>query len=253
METNIIYNEDCISGMNRIPDNSIDCIICDLPYGTIACKWDNIIPFDLLWINYNRIIKKNGTIVLFGSEPFSSRLRMSNISNYKYDWIWKKNTTTGFVHAKNMPLKNYENILIFSKGSMGHKKLLGDRRMTYNPQGIKKVNKISHAGKNQFGNIIGIRPSQKEYYLKEAENYPRMILEFNKDYPSLHPTQKPIKLLEYLIKTYTDKDNVILDNCMGSGTTAVACLNTNRQYIGFEIDKDYYDLSIERIKNLHHN
>lgn len=249
IEINKIYNEDCLEGMKRIPDGSVDCIICDLPYGTIACKWDRIIPFDRLWEQYNRIIKNNGVICLFGSEPFSSHLRMSNIKHYKYDWIWKKTTSTGFQHAKNMPLKNYEIISVFSNGLIGHKSLLKDKRMIYNPQGIVRTNKISKSNKNRWGNIVGKRPSHQEKFITEFENYPTMVLEYPKDKNIGHPTAKPVALIEYLIKTYSNEGETILDNCMGSGTTAIACINTNRNYIGFEIDKEYYDLSIKRIKD----
>ena len=252
IELNRIYNEDCLEGMKRIPDQSIDCIICDLPYGTTSCKWDNILPFDKLWEQYNRIIKSNGVICLFGSEPFSSYLRMSNIKHYKYDWIWKKTTSTGFQHAKNMPLKNYEIISVFSNGSMGHKSLLGDKRMVYNPQDIVRVNKISKNTKNKWGSIAGKRPSHKERFVTEFENYPTMILEFPIDKNIGHPTAKPVALIEYLIKTYSNEGDLILDNCMGSGSTAIACMNTNRNYIGFELDKEYYDLSIKRIKKYEH-
>lgn len=233
--------------MQNIPDKSVDAIICDPPYGTTDCKWDVVIPFDKLWEQYNRIIKSNGVICLFGSEPFSSYLRMSNIKHYKYDWIWKKTTSTGFQHAKNMPLKNYEIISIFSNGSMGHKSLLGDRRMTYNPQGIIRVNKISKKTKNQWGNIVGKRPSHKERFLTEFANYPTMILEFPIDKGVGHPTAKPVALIEYLIKTYSDEGELILDNCMGSGSCGVAAVNTKRKFIGIELDENYFNIAKQRI------
>jgi site-specific DNA-methyltransferase (adenine-specific) len=154
MTTNIIYNEDCLEGMKKIPTGSIDMILCDLPYGTTACKWDSIIPFEPLWEQYNRVIKDNGAIVLFGSEPFSTRLRMSNIKHYKYDWIWKKNTCTGFQHAKNAPLKDFETISVFSKGRMGHANLLKEKRMNYNPQGLLPCENYKK-GKASFGGIVG--------------------------------------------------------------------------------------------------
>ncbi len=250
IELNKIYNEDCLEGMQRIPDNSIDCIICDLPYGIINCKWDNIIHLESLWEQYNRIIKLNGVIALFGTEPFSSRLRMSNIKHYKYDWIWKKETCTGFQHAKNMPLKDFEIISIFSKGSIGHSSLLGEKRMRYNPQGIIRINKISKTTKNKWSTIAGSRPSHKDYFLTEYSNYPKMVLNYKSDKNKFHPTQKPVALIEYLVYTYTNKGETVLDNCMGSGTTAVACINTGRNYIGFETDKKYYDLSVQRINSI---
>lgn len=247
MEDIQLIHGDCLVEMQNIPDKSVDVIICDPPYGTTACKWDVVIPFDKLWEQYNRIIKSNGVICLFGSEPFSSYLRMSNIKHYKYDWIWKKTTSTGFQHAKNMPLKNYEIISIFSNGSMGHKSLLGDRRMTYNPQGIIRVNKISKKTKNKWGNIAGKRPSHKERFLTEFANYPTMILEFPIDKGVGHPTAKPVSLIEYLIKTYSDEGELILDNTMGSGSTGVACINTGRKFIGIELDGNYFNIAKQRI------
>ena len=249
IELNRIYNEDCLDGMKRIPDASVDCIICDLPYGTTACKWDTIIPFELLWEQYNRVLKSNGSVVLFGSEPFSTKVRVSNLQQFKYDWIWVKPTSTGFQHAKNMPLKNYEIISIFSKGSMGHANLLGEKRMTYNPQGVVRVDKVSKNTTNKWGRIAGKRPSQKETFITEYENYPLMVLKFGLDKSKLHPTQKPVALIEYLIKTYTNEGETILDNCMGSGTTAVAAIRTKRNFIGFELQKEYFDIANKRIKD----
>ena len=241
-----LYKGDCLELMKSIPDGSIDAIITDPPYGTTACKWDSVIDFTLMWEQLNRIIKPNGAIVLFGSEPFSSALRMSNIKNYKYDWVWKKPTTTGFQHAKNMPLKNFENILTFSKGSMGHINLLKEKRMIYNPQDLILVNKISKTTKNKWGTIAGKRPSQKDEFLTEFENYPRMVLEFKTD-SGYHPTQKPVALLEYLIKTYTNENETVLDFTMGSGSTGVACVNTNRNFIGIEMDEKYFEIAEKRI------
>ena len=249
LELNKIYNMDCLQGMKFIPDKSIDMILCDLPYGTTDCKWDNVIPFEPLWEQYNRTIKDNGSICLFGSEPFSTLLRMSNLKMYKYDWIWvkSKGSCSGFIHAKNMPMKQHELISVFSKSAMGHKTLLGDRRMKYNPQGlIYKLTKENSTKK--FGSTVGKRPSQVEEYMREYTNYPTSILEFVSE-RGLHPTQKPVALFEYLIKTYTNEGETVLDNCIGSGTTAIACMNTNRNYIGFEISKEYCDIAEKRIKN----
>ena len=248
IELNTIYNMDCLEGMKAIPDGSVDAIICDLPYGTTDCKWDSIIPFDKLWEQYNRILKPQGSVVLFGSEPFSSLIRMSNLQHFKYDWIWHKTTTTGFQHAKNMPLKDYEIISVFSNASMGHANLLGEKRMTYNPQGIVRVDKVSKNTKNKWGNIAGNRPSHKEEFITEFANYPTMTLEYAKDSKGFHPTQKPVALLEYLIKTYTNEGETILDNCMGSGTSAIAAIRTKRNYIGFELNEEYYRKSLDRIQ-----
>ena len=245
MSTLKLVQGDCLEVMKQIPDKSVDLVLCDLPYNTIACKWDNLIPLDKLWEQYERIGTDICTFVLFGSEPFSTRLRMSNLNKYKYDWIWKKPTMTGFQHAKNMPLKNFETISVFSNGSMGHANLLKERRMIYNPQGIIPINKIKKAGKNQWGNIAGKRPSQKSEYLSEYTNYPSMVLEFSKD-GKLHPTQKPVALLEYLIRTYTNENMTVLDNTMGSGSTMVACQNTNRNGIGIELDEVYFKIALDR-------
>ena len=240
-----LYCGDCLEVMKEIPNKSIDMILCDLPYGTTDCRWDSIIPFEPLWEQYNRIIKNNGVVALFGSEPFASCLRMSNIKNYKYDWVWLKNTSGGFIHAKNKPLSFHENVLIFSKGSMGHKNLLGDKRMCYFPQGLIPINKIR---KNGAKNVIGIRPSQHDNLISEYTNYPKDILKYDSD-GKIHPTQKPVALLEYLIKTYTNEGETVLDNCMGSGSTGVACKNVGRDFIGIELDEKYFQIAKERIEN----
>lgn len=242
------YLWDCLEIMDSLIEQwiQVDAIITDPPYWTTDCKWDQIIPFDKMRERLNKLIKPNGAIVLFWSEPFSSALRMSNIKHYKYDWIWAKKTTTGFQHAKNMPLRNNEIISVFSRGSMWHLNLLWDKRMCYNPQWIIKVDKISKNTKNKWGNIVGKRPSHKQEFLTEFENYPRMILEF----PSckwLHPTQKPVALIEYLVKTYTNEWETVLDFTAGSFTTAMACENTNRKRICIEKDEWYYNIWIERV------
>ena len=235
-----LYNGDCLEVMKSIPDKSIDAIITDPPYGrvyknkrTTACKWDKAIPFDLMWKQLNRIIKDNGAIVLFGSEPFSSYLRLSNIANYKYDWIWKKNNATLFQHAKKMPLSEIELISVFAK-----------KQPTYNPQGLKVFNKINKRG--SMGNNLD--KGTKNTYLQTYTNYPKRILKFSKD-GNMHSTQKPVKLMEYLIKTYTNEKETVLDFTMGSGSTGVACCNTNRDFIGIELDKDYFKIAQQRIKN----
>ncbi len=198
-----LYCGDCLEIMPTLPDKCCDLILCDQPYGTTDCKWDSVIPADKLWAQYNRLLKPQGSVLLFGSEPFSSYLRMSNMAAFKYDWIWKKNRPTGFQHARNMPLKDYEIISVFSNASMGHEKLLGDRRMTYNPQGIVKVDWGRNRSSSKFGNIAGHRKSHKNYGIQEYTNFPTMTLEYDKDERILHPTQKPVALLAYLIKTYT--------------------------------------------------
>ena len=247
IELDKIYNEDCLIGMKQIPDASVDCIICDLPYGTTACAWDTIIPFDKLWAEYKRIRKPYAPILLFGSEPFSTMVRMSNLSEFRYDWIWTKSQAADFVHAKNRPMKNYEIISAFCQYPMGHKSQLGDKRMPYNPQGLVPCHKVKN-GKNKFGTNIGKRPSQVDEYVAEFTNYPNAVIHFDQIGKKLHPTQKPVELLRYLVLTYTNEGDTVLDNCMGSGTTAIACIKERRHFIGFELNKEYYDKACKRIK-----
>lgn len=239
IEVNKIYCENCLLGMQRIPDKSIDMILCDLPYGTTQCSWDAIIPFNELWLQYERVIKDNGAIVLFGAEPFSSHLRLSNIKLFKYDWIWDKKKGTGFLNAKKQPMRNHETISVFYK-----------QQCTYNPQKtFGHVKKKSFRAKHLQTDVYG--DMNNDYTYESTERYPRSIQEFSTDTQniSLHPTQKPVALFEYLIKTYTNEGETVLDNCMGSGTTAIACINTNRNYIGFEKEGKYYNVIQERIKN----
>lgn len=238
---------DCLQGMKQIADESIDCIITDLPYGTTACAWDTIIPFDKLWAEWKRIRKPYAPILLFGSEPFSTMIRMSNLAEYRYDWIWVKSQAADFVHAKNRPMKNYEVISAFCQYPMGHKSKLGDRRMPYNPQGLVPCHKVKN-GTKKFGTNIGIRPSQKDEYVREYENYPNAVIHFAQVGKKVHPTQKPVDLIAYLVKTYTDEGQTVLDATIGSGSTALACIKTRRHYIGFELDKGYYDIAVGRIE-----
>jgi DNA modification methylase len=229
---------DCLELMKYIPDGSIDAIITDPPYGTTACKWDSVIPFDLMWEQLNRIIKPKGAIVLFGSEPFSSALRMSNIKNYKYDWVWDKKLAGNGVLAKIQPLKIHELIHIFS--SKG--------KSIYLPQ--KTKGKLRKKMFNGVGTttILNTLSKCKETY--NDEYYPKTILEFSmagQRKGRLHPTQKPVELMEYLIKTYTNELETVLDFTMGSGTTGVACVNTKRKFIGIEQDDKYFEIAKERI------
>lgn len=240
LEANKIYNQNCLDGMKEINDKSIDMILCDLPYGTTQNKWDSVIPLDELWQHYERIIKDNGCIALFSQTPFDKVLGCSNLKLLKYEWIWKKNKATGFLNSKKMPLKEHENILVF------YKKL-----PTYNPQGLIKkekptINKGNRGKKQQGAGGTNYGKATKDA-IQEYENYPKDILEFPVVMKPIHPTEKPVDLCEYLIKTYTDEGELVLDNCMGSGTTAIACLNTNRNYIGFELDKKYFDIANDRI------
>ena len=248
-----LYKGDCLEIMKDIPDKSIDMILCDLPYGTTDCKWDVIIPFEPLWEQYHRIIKDNGAIVLTSTQPFTTKLIQSNMKNFKYTWYWKKSKPTGFQHAKNKPLNIIEDILVFSKGSMGHKSLLGDKRLVYNPQGLIECKKIVKGAKGKFGGTVGSKPSHKDEYIAEYKNYPNNFLEFPSIGKNVHPTQKPVPLLEYLIKTYTNENEIVLDNCMGSGSTGVACVNTNRKFIGIELDDKYFEIAKNRIEDTYKN
>lgn len=243
---NQIFNESFLIGMQKIPSNSVDMILTDLPYGTTGCKWDIIIPFDKMWPLYNSVIKNKGAIALFGTEPFSSLLRLSNLGMYKYDWRWVKNDATDAMNAKNRPMRKIENISIFSSGTTANK---SKNKMPYFPQGLSP-SKIKRQG-NDYGKTGGsfkqYRPSHKAY-TQELTGFPCDVLYFSKDNEKLHPTQKPVALIEYLIKTYTKEGETVLDTCMGSGTTAIACINTNRNYIGFEDDEKSFNISQERIK-----
>lgn len=220
---------DCLEIMKSIPDGSIDAIITDPPYGTTKCKWDSVIPFDAMWEQLNRIIKPNGAIVLFGSEPFSSVLRVSNIKDYKYDWKWEKEQGVGQLNCKRRPLKKTEDILVFNTKN-------------YNPQGLIDCNIDKKAYQ------VDIYNKQKDYIQKKT-GYPTDVLKFNRELKNRHhPTQKPILLMEYLIKTYTNENETVLDFTMGSGSTMVACQNTNRNGIGIEQDEKYFEIAEQRIK-----
>ena len=236
-----LYKGDCLEVMKQIPDKSVDMILCDLPYGTTACKWDTVIPFETLWESYERIIKDEGAIVLFGSEPFSSLLRTSNLKMFKYDWVWNKKAGLGFLDSKYRPLKSHEMISVFGKGgvSNGSKKI-----MKYNPQGLIKTSKKNS---NSKSNILNSEPKKRKELNTQYKNYPKSIVEFARE-SGLHPTQKPVALCEYLIKTYTNAGDLVLDNCMGSGTTGVACKRLNRNFIGIELDDKYFEIAKNRIE-----
>ena len=227
---------DCLERMKEIPDGSVDMILTDPPYGTTACKWDVIIPIDLMWEQLLRIIKKNGAIVLFGSEPFSSLLRTSNLKIYKYDWKWQKSKPSGHLNAKKQPMRTFEDVIVFYKN-----------QCLYNPQGLipAKQKKIT-VSKNERSSVFG---KEKDFVTSAFTNYPRnKIKEKNIFGNNIHPTQKPVALMEYLIKTYTNENQTILDFTMGSGSTGVACVNTNRNFIGIELDENYFNIASERIK-----
>ncbi len=236
---NQIFNEDCLEWMKRIPDGSIDCIITDPPYGTTACKWDTVIPFDLMWEQLKRVIKPNGAIVLFWSEPFSSALRMSNIKQYKYDLVYCKTKWSNPMLAKKMPMQSHENICIFY-----------GKLPFYNPQYRDGYKYKWRKTWWRINNIIWLKNNTFCQNDSNWKFYPLSYMIYWRDYRNqdrLHPTQKPVALIEYLIKTYTNEWETVLDFTIGSGTTAIACINTNRNYIGFELDKWYFDIANERI------
>lgn len=240
---NQVYNEDCLIGMQRIPDKSIDMILCDLPYGTTACKWDVIIPFEPLWEQYERVIKDNGAIVLTASQPFTTDVINSNRRLFKHEWIWEKSRAANFANAKYCPLKKHENIIVFCRGSINYCPIMEDGepygtrhntiRKDYGVYGTSR-NLDSYGGEKQIRNT----------------RFPSSVIKVGsmRQQDLEHPTQKPVALFEYLIKTYTNEGETVLDNCMGSGTTAIACINTNRNYIGFEKEEKYFNIIQDRIK-----
>lgn len=238
---------DCLERMKEIPDGSVDLILVDLPYGTTACSWDSIIPFDKMWLELKRVIKPTKPLVMFGSEPFSSALRMSNIEQYKYDWVWCKNRPTGFAHAKNKPMKKHETLSVFSSGTTVHA-TQSKTRMPYFPQGLEDIEpvKVTKRKSEKTDTFFSDRPSHKEF-TRSKTGYPNSLLEYNTDNLGIHPTAKPVALLEYLIKTYTQEGETVLDFTMGSGSTIVAAINTNRKAIGVEMDEGYFNIAVKRI------
>lgn len=241
---NKIIHGDCLVGMKDIPNKSIDMILCDLPYGTTEISWDTIIPFEPLWEQYERVIKDNGAIVLTAAQPFTSELIMSNKKLFKYSLVWRKTRIQGFAQAPYRFMTEHEDIAVFSKAGTAKN---ANNRMKYNPQGLIYKPRVTK-GKKANSSIHRVRKTDQEDFVSEWTNYPKSILEIDSEFNTIHPTQKPVALFEYLIKTYTNEGDTVLDNCMGSGTTAIACHNTQRNYIGFELDKTYYEMSLKRIK-----
>lgn len=244
MTTNLIHG-DCLEKMKDIPDGSVDMILCDLPYGTTQCKWDSALPLNKLWQIYKRVIKNNGAIVLFSAQPFTSILITSAIDIFKYDWCWQKPKGTGHLNAKKQPMRDKEDICVFYK-----------EQCLYNPQMTKGEpylakpgkSKINHEGQDCYGSYRDVREDN------QGLRYPKQCIQFSiEERGKLHPTQKPVSLLEYLIKTYTNECELVLDNTMGSGSTGVACVNTNRNFIGIELDKNYYDIACKRIEDAKNN
>ena len=267
-----LYQGDCLVEMNKITENSVDLILCDLPYGTTDRKgikdkgdnrllaWDTVIPLDKLWEQYKRVLKPNGTVVLTADQPFTSQLIVSNIDWFKYEWIWKKRKTTGFLLANYRPMKQTEDVVVFSPAGAAAASRNGGN-MTYNPQGliekkVKKKNSAKRLGKflhNPEHMGAGNKLLHETEYEQKYTNYPSEMIEFGLDKNIIHPTQKPVALMEYLIRTYTNEGEVVLDNCMGSGTTGVACINTNRKFIGIEMNDDYFNMAADRINNIKNN
>lgn len=235
VKPNNIYNVDCLEGMKLITDGTIDMILCDLPYGTTSCAWDALIPFGHLWNEYRRIIKPTGAVILTASQPFTTTLIGSNMEWFKYSWVWVKTNCSGFANAKKQPLRSYEDVPVFY-----------NKQPTYNPQGLIRL-KSPKIRTKDTGNFMG-RTGFKDGYTQEFTKYPKNVLTISSERSTIHPTQKPVALFEYLIRTYTNRGELVLDNCIGSGTTAIACINSDRRYIGFELDADYYVKALNRIQ-----
>ena len=274
MNNYILHNGECLEVMDNIADESIDLILCDLPYGTTdrsgqnksggslarktgtrLLKWDTVIPLDLLWKQYKRIIKPKGAVILTADQPFTSQLIMSNIEWFKYEWIWKKKKTTGFLLANHRPMKQTEDIVVFSSAGASGASHKSGNSMTYNPQGLIEKRVIKKNNPKRLGKFLhnpehmgkGNKLLHESEYEQKYTNYPSEILEIGLDRNVSHPTQKPVALMEYLIKTYSNENETVLDNTMGSGTTGVACVNTNRKFIGIEFDEKYFKIAENRI------
>lgn len=230
MNAPVLLQGDCLELMRGLPDASVDLILCDLPYGTTRNKWDSVIPFDRLWSEYERICR--GAIVLTAAQPFSAALVMSRPAMFRHQWVWEKSSVTGHLNAHRMPMRKHEDVLVFAKGAA-----------PYNPQGLIPYQKMKRRGHN--GSNFGKSGAEN---FQEFTNYPRSIIQFNNDPKPVHPTQKPVALMEYLIRTYSNEGDTVLDNCMGSGTTGVACMNTARRFIGMEMDAGYFEIASARIQ-----
>ena len=238
---------DCLERMAEIEDGSVHLILCDLPYGTTACAWDSIIPLDQLWAHYKRLITPTGAIVLTAAQPFTSVLAVSNLEWFKYTWVWEKNRPTNFAHAKNKPMKKHEDILVFSPGTTVHA-TQSKTRMTYNPQGVFDIAEkiVTKRASEKTDAFFADRPGHGEFK-RNKSGYPHTILKFATDQLGLHPTAKPIDLMRYLIRTYSNEGEMVLDNTMGSGTTGIAARMEQRRFIGIERDEKYFAMCCERI------
>ena len=246
-----LMHGDCLDLMAQIPDGSVDMIMCDLPYGTTACKWDSVIPFEPLWAQYRRVAKRNAAIVLTASQPFTTALISSNMEMFKYCLVWEKTTATGGMHAKNKPLKSHEDVIVFSPGTTIHASQ-SENRMTYNPQMDSGTPYVKLRPKGSLKNNAhqSARDSNVDFLsVNSGHRYPKSVVKIaSGNHGSTHPTQKPVALMEYLIRTYTNEGETVLDNCMGSGTTGVACANTGRKFIGIEKDAGYFTIAQKRIE-----
>jgi len=240
-----LLHGDCLEKMTEIPDGSVDMVLADPPYGTTACQWDSIIPLEPMWEQLKRVIKPNGAIVMTASQPFTTTLIASNMKMFKYCWVWEKSKKTGHVHAKNKPMKSHEDVVVFSNGNTLHKGQ-SENRMTYNPQGLTNIEPKVRKKGGATDAVMGVRPSHRDT-IQTKSGYPASVLKIGSEGKTVHPTQKPVALMEYLIKTYTNEGETVLDFTMGSGTTGVACLNTNRNFIGIEKNLSYFNLATDRI------
>ena len=244
-----LFQGDCLELMKQIPDGSVDLVLADPPYGTTACKWDSIIPLEPMWEQLKRIIKPNGAIVMTAAQPFTTTLIASNMKMFKYCWVWEKNRPTGSQHARNRPMSKHEDVVVFSAAPMGHASQLKDKRMIYNPQGVVATGRQKTVKSKGFhGSHIGARPNQVGKKYDVFTGFPQTVLAFAKEEDHLHPTQKPVALMEYLIKTYTNEGDTVLDFTMGSGTTGVAAARNGRFFVGMELDPGYFQIAQNRIQ-----
>lgn len=246
--TYTLHEGDCLERLNDVPSGSVELVLTDPPYGTTVCKWDAVIPFEPMWKQVWRVLKPNGAAVFTASQPFTSALVMSQVKAFKYEWVWRKSKAGGIFNAKNMPLKRHENVLVFSKGTCAN---CSEDRMMYYPQGLIKASKVAKNSKRSGVDTIGNRPSRQGTYTQEFSGYPDTILDIPSAGSTVHPTQKPVALMEYLIKTYTNSGETVLDFTMGSGTTGVAAMNTGRKFIGIERDSKYFAIASDRIRVAH--
>ena len=242
-----LYLGDCLDLLPTLEAGSVDAVITDLPYGITACKWDEIIPFEPMWAQVKRLLKPRGVFVTTASQPFTSKLVMSNLEWFKYEWIWIKSKGGNFLHARNSPIKIHEDILVFSPGIIAH---VGhsDIRMIYQPQGTKQISKNCSRPREYQSEHRYDRPSNKLSRMLTEEGFPNSVLSFASEHNPPHPTQKPVSLYSYLMQTYTNPDDTVLDFCMGSGTTGVAAVQLGRRFIGIEIDPTYFAIAEKRIK-----